>query len=128
MSLLTIELGNACGFAAGGRFHIISGSDPYASFERYIRALHEAAPFTGIYCVDGGVKQRAKMKRITELAKEWGAGLAFVKRSAIGRSFVGKGNASAADLVEECKRRGFNCRTEQEAGAIALFDLALQEH
>lgn len=127
-TVLAVELGSTCGFAVGGMTYMFCGSSAYSSFESRMAEFHDAAPVGRVYCVDGGVKGRAKSEALRTLAKQWGVEVEFVKRSAISRSFVDKGNASAADILEECRARDFEPRSDQEAGAFALFDLALRQH
>lgn len=143
MSLLSLDLGTTTGYKVGTRKVAASGTwslKPtrwegggmrFVKFRQALSELHEAFKITRV------VYEEVHRHRGTDAAHVYGGLLAMLTAwceenqipyegvgvGQIKKFWTGKGNADKAAMIAEAERRGFAPADDNEADAIALFEM-----
>jgi hypothetical protein len=142
--ILALDLSAICGFAAGTRDAMITGSvrltgrtATTSSTERLLALLdelHRAITFDVIRVRANKRRKGAPIhsyvnytKTVAGWAKERGLACDSIASGMVKKSFTGHGNASGDAIVGECLRHNFVPQNEREAMAFALYDTTLRE-
>lgn len=146
-SKLALDLGTTTGFAIGGKGHVASGiwqlkpkrheggGMRYLKFRRELAKLYSITPFDEVWYeeirrhagttaahVYGGLQAE-----ITAFCEERGIPYASVPVGTIKKHWTGNGAASKDMMIDEARRRGFSPITDDEADALALHHLKMEE-
>lgn len=140
--VITVDLGEVCGIAAGSRSYMMAGQlSRYRLREetltaRLIRILNEIQAPLGATKIFYTVPKRARtlrgerlvkfdlIKSLVKWAEERGLVCTPIAEPNLKKRFTGNGNASSELVIAEAERRGFRPAGKAEAFAIALFHLA----
>ena len=145
-NILTLDLGTKAGFAVGSVGHILSGvwdlkagrfeggGMRFMKFRTRLNELHAAYPLDAVFFeevrnhkgVDAAHVYGGLMGILTEWCEENKIPYTGVPVGEIKRNWTGKGNANKAAMIAECERRGFKPKDDNEADAIAIFDVAIK--
>lgn len=146
MNILAIDLGTKTGWARQSRGVMRSGSISFAArrlegpgqrwlkFRAFLNEQKTEADIGAVYFEDvkahgPGVQAAHVYGGFLAMLEAWcevnhlplhGVGVGTVKKH-----WTSKGNALKADMIRECKARGFQPRDDNEADALALLDYAL---
>jgi Holliday junction resolvasome RuvABC endonuclease subunit len=145
--LLTLDLGTTTGFAVGSSGHMIMGTwslKPsrydgggmrFVKFRARLDEIYNAYPITHVFYeevrrhagTDAAHVYGGLMATLTAWCEERSIPYRGLPVGTIKKHFTGNGNASKQLMIAECERRGFRPKDDNEADAIAVFDLALAE-
>lgn len=145
-SILALDLGTKCGFCVGtdnshiaghwnlkgGRFE--GGGMRFLKFKIKLDEVHTAYPISSVYFeevrrhrgVDAAHIYGGLLGTLTAWCEERGIPYEGLPVGEIKKNFTGSGNASKDMMVRECELRGYAPETDDEADAIAIFDLGLK--
>lgn len=143
MTMLALDLGTTTGWCVGTRDAHVSGvwglkPDRFSGggmrFVKFRTRLREiGAGYSPTLVVFEEVRRHAGtdaahvygglMATLTEWCETEGIPYEGVPVGAIKRNWTTKGNADKAAMVEEARRRGYEPIDDNEADALALFDL-----
>jgi len=143
--ILALDLGTSTGFAIGSKKHMVSGTwnlKPgrydgggmrFVKMRANLEDIRRAYGVTQVYFeevrrhrgVDAAHVYGGLMGTLTAWCEEHDIPYGGLPVGEIKRAWTGKGNASKDDMVAECRRRGYEPGSEDEADAIAIFHLAL---
>lgn len=146
MKILALDLGTNTGFAVGARSHMVSGhwnlkpgrfdggGMRYVKFRARLDELRAAYGPDMIFFeevrrhkgVDAAHVYGGLMATLTAWCEENKTPYSGLPVGEIKKNFTGKGNANKEAMMAEAQRRGFDPATDDEADAIAIFDLALK--
>lgn len=144
--ILALDLGTTTGFAIGSKAHMVSGTwnlkpgrfdGGGMRFVKMRERLNEIRCAYGVTHVfyeevrrhagtDAAHVYGGLMATLTSWAEEHGIPYEGIPVGEIKKNFTGNGNASKALMIAECEKRGFAPKDDNEADAIAIFDLAIQ--
>lgn len=145
--ILALDLGTNTGFAIGDMLAIVSGhwnlkpgrydggGMRFVKFRSALNELYSAWSIERVYYeevrrhagTDAAHVYGGLMATLTAWCEEKGIPYSSLPVGAVKKNWTGKGNASKAEMIAEAEIRGFKPQTEDEADALAVFDLALQQ-
>lgn len=145
--ILALDLGTSTGFAIGGKEHMVSGTwnlKPgrydgggmrFVKMRANLEDIRRAYGVTHVFYeevrrhrgVDAAHVYGGLMGTLTAWCEEHDIPYQGVPVGTNKRNWTGAGNASKDAMVAECRRRGFEPGSEDEADAIAVFHSALME-
>lgn len=146
MKLLALDLGTTSGFAIGSKGHVVSGTwnlkpgrydGGGMRFVKMRERLNEVRRAYGVTHVfyeevrrhagtDAAHVYGGLMATLTSWCEEHSIPYEGIPVGEIKKNFTGNGNASKALMIAEAEKRGFQPKDDNEADAIAIFDLALK--
>lgn len=144
--ILGLDLGTTTGFAVGSEAHMVSGTwnlkqgrydgggMRFVKFRTRLNEMHAAYPLDCVFFEEvrrhlGTTAAHAYggyLAVLTEWCEENGIPYSGLPVGEIKKSFCGSGNAKKEKMIDECMRRGFDPCDDNEADAIAIFNLALE--
>lgn len=147
LELLALDLGTNTGFAVGSKDHVVSGhwnlkpgrydggGMRFVKFRSALNELYDAYKIDQVWYeevrrhagTDAAHVYGGLMATLTAWCEERKIPYSSLPVGAVKKNWTGKGNASKPEMIAEAERRGFAPRTEDEADALAVFDLALQQ-
>jgi Holliday junction resolvasome RuvABC endonuclease subunit len=142
-TLLALDLGTRTGFCIGTAEHQVSGvwdlkNDRFSGGGmRYVRFRSKLNEMRAAYPVSRVVFEEVRRHAGTDAAHVYGGFMATLMAwceehgvpyegipvGTIKKHWTGKGNANKAQMIAECQRRGMAIVDDNEADAVALFDL-----
>lgn len=145
--ILALDLGTKTGFAVGSGGHIVSGTlnlKPgrfdgggmrFVKFRARLDEIQKSYGLTHVFYeevrrhagTDAAHVYGGLMATLTAWCEENSLPYQGLPVGTIKKKFSGNGNASKEMMIAECVRRGFQPADDNEADAIAIFDLALAE-
>lgn len=147
--ILALDLGTVTGFAYKENGKIISGTWDFSKVKhagyKYV-ALHSEISYllstkTDLACVSFELVMRHAgtgaahayggfMSQVQSACFLHDKNLPLVGRQVktIKKHWTGNGNASKLQMIEEARRRGFSPKDDNEADALALLHLVLEEY
>ncbi|WP_255607004.1 crossover junction endodeoxyribonuclease RuvC [Brucella intermedia] len=145
VKILALDLGTTTGFAVGGVDHMISGTwnlKPgrydgggmrYVKFRQKLNEIHSAYGLELVYFeevrrhkgVDAAHVYGGFLASLTAWCEENNVPYEGLPVGEIKKTWTGSGNASKDAMINECIRRGFSPKDDNEADAIAMYHLAL---
>lgn len=146
-TILALDLGTTTGFAIGGKGHVISGiwglkpsrydggGMRYVKFRAKLDELYRSSPFDMVFYeevrrhagTDAAHVYGGLMGHLTEWCESKKIPYAAEPVGSIKKFWTGKGNADKDMMIAEAKRRGFSPIDDNEADALALFHMKIEE-
>ena len=146
MTLLALDLGTACGFAIFKDGKFISGTKKLGTYkEKFGARFHEFRTWLlniiAKHNIEAVYFERVFGHKGVEAAHCYGgflymlASVCFKQNipctgltvQAIKKFMTGKGNATKDEMIAAARRKGFNPKTDDEADAIAIMLLAIED-
>jgi hypothetical protein len=142
-STLTLDLGAKTGWVVGDRVAHVSGTKShkpsrfegggmrFVLFRKWLNDLYGAYPFTQVF-FEAVQRHRGTaaahayggyLATLTAWCEERGIPYQGVPVGEIKKHWTGKGNADKDAMIAEAVRRGYSPVDDNEADALALFDL-----
>ena len=146
MQILALDLGTTSGFAVGSPGHIVSGTLSLKPGRydgggmRFVKFRNRLEEIRKAYGIDAVFYEEVRRHRGVDAAHVYGGLMATLTGwceehkipyeglpvGEIKKNFCGNGNASKDAMIAEAQKRGFKPTDDNEADAIAVFDLALE--
>lgn len=143
MNVLALDLGTTTGWAAGSKASHISGvwklqpgrfdstAMRLVKFVNALNEIHAAMPISAVYYeeirmhrgVDAAHWYGAFWGHLIHWCDERGIPHEGVPYGQIKKHWTGKGNANKEAMLAEAEKRGYVVASDDEADALALFDL-----
>lgn len=146
-TILALDLGTTTGFAIGGKGHVVSGTwglKPgrydgggmrFVKFRARLEELYKASPFELVFYeevrrhagTDAAHVYGGFMGHLTEWCETHKVPYEGVPVGTIKKFWTGNGSASKLLMKIHAKHRGFTVIDDNEADALALFHLKIEE-
>lgn len=144
---LALDLGTSTGFAIGKKGHVVSGTWSFKPsryegggmrflrFRRKLDEVYSITPFDEVWfeevrrhmSTDAAHVYGGLMAMLTSWCEDNRMPYIGVPVGTIKSSWTGKGNSNKEAMVAEANRRGFTTDSDDEADALALFHLKIEE-
>jgi crossover junction endodeoxyribonuclease RuvC len=143
--ILALDLGTSTGFAIGSKEHMVSGTWNLKPGRydgggmRFVKMRANLEDIRRAYGVTHVFYEEVRRHRGVDAAHVYGGLMGTLQAwceehdipygglpvGEIKKAWTGSGNASKDAMAAECRRRGYEPSSEDEADAIAIFHLAL---
>lgn len=146
MKALALDLGTTTGWCAGTKESHVSGTwslKPgrfdgggmrFVKFKARLDEIYQSMPFDRVWFeevrrhagTDAAHVYGGLMATLTAWCEDHGVPYEGVPVGTIKKAWTGKGNANKAVMIAECLDRGYSVADDNEADAIALFNVKME--